>query len=357
MARSGFEADVDDVSMNGDVTSALIGFDAEWERVLAGVMLSQSRGEGAYRLDAEEDHGTVQSSLRGVYPYAQLEVNAKVSAWALAGMGSGDLTLRQDGGEPMPTDITMRLGAVGFKGQVLDGTGPTGLAMNVKSDAMWVGTKSERTTDLIASEGNVTRLRLIVEGKRTFEAGNGAKITPSAELGLRHDAGDAETGTGLEIGAGLSYAAGPLTVEGQVRGLIAHEESGYEEWGASGAIRITPSPSGRGLTLSIAPQWGRTGSATEQLWSAPDATALGTDRVFEGDAQLALDAGYGIGVGHGVLTPYAGLTLGDAGSRTVRTGARWHMGAQAVLGLEGTRRTSGSGEAGNKLMLRVALRF
>ena len=230
--------------MNGDVTSALIGFDAEWERVLAGVMLSQSRGEGAYRLDAEEDHGTVKSSLTGVYPYARIEVNAKITAWALAGMGSGDLTLRQDGGKPMPTDITMRLGAVGFKGQVLEGTGPTGLAMNVKSDAMWVGTKSERTTDLIASEGNVTRLRLIVEGKRTFEAGNGAKITPSAELGLRHDAGDAETGTGLEIGAGLSYAAGPLTVEGQVRALIAHEESGYEEWGASGAIRITPSPSG-----------------------------------------------------------------------------------------------------------------
>ena len=328
--------------MDGDVTSALIGFDAEWERVLAGVMLSQSRGEGAYRLDSGEDHGTVQSSLRGVYPYAQnrgeregLGVGPRGDRVGRPHAAPGRTT------EPMPTDITMRMGAVGFKGQVLDGTGPSGLAMNVKSDAMWVGTKSERTSDLIASEGNVTRLRLIVEGERTFEAGNGARFTPSAELGLRHDAGDAETGTGVEMGAGLSYAAGPLTVEGQVRGLIAHEESGYEEWGASGAIRITPSPSGRGLTLSIAPQWGRTGSATEQLWSAPDATALGTDRVFEGDARLALDAGYGIGVGHGVLTPYAGLTLGDAGSRTVRTGARWHMGAHAVLGLEGTRRTSG----------------
>ena len=32
--------------MDGDVTSGLIGFDAEWERVLAGVMLSQSTGEG-----------------------------------------------------------------------------------------------------------------------------------------------------------------------------------------------------------------------------------------------------------------------------------------------------------------------
>ena len=212
VARSGFEAEVDDVTMDADVTSGLIGFDAEWERLLAGVMLSQSSGEGSYRLSEENGGGTgtVESSLTGIYPYARLELNRQVSAWALAGAGSGELTLQQEGDKAMPTDITMRMGALGVKGQVLDGTGPSGLAMNVKSDAMWVGTKSERTTDLIASEGNVSRLRLIVEGKRTFEVASGARITPSAELGLRHDAGDAETGTGIEMGAGLSYAAGRL---------------------------------------------------------------------------------------------------------------------------------------------------
>ena len=359
VARSGFDAEVDDVTMDGDVTSGLIGFDAEWERVLAGVMLSQSTGEGSYRLSTENGAkaGTVESSLSGVYPYVQLDLNATVSAWALAGAGSGELTLRQEGDKAMPTDITMRMGAVGVKGQVLDGTGASGLAMNVKSDAMWVGTQSERTADMVATQGDVTRLRVIVEGERAFDMGGGATFTPSAEVGLRHDAGDAETGTGLEMGAGLSYAAGPLTVEGQVRMLVAHEESGYEEWGASGAIRITPSASGRGLTLSIAPQWGRTGSATEQLWSARDATALGPDRAFEGDARLALDAGYGVGVGHGVLTPYAGLTLGDAGSRTVRTGTRWQLGPDIVVGLEATRQTSDASEGANEVRLRAALRF
>ena len=359
VARSGFDAEVDDVTMDGDVTSGLIGFDAEWERVLAGVMLSQSGGEGSYRLSEENGGrtGTVESALTGIYPYARLELNRQVSAWALAGLGSGDLTLHQEGDKAMPTDITMRVGAVGFKGQVLDGTGASGLAVNVKSDAMWVGTKSERTSDMVATQGDVTRLRLIVEGERAFTLAAGGTFTPSAELGLRHDAGDAETGTGLEMGAGLSYAAGPLTVEGQVRMLVAHEESGYEEWGASGSMRITPSASGRGLTLSIAPQWGRTGSATEQLWSARDPTALGTDRVFEGDARLALDAGYGVGVGHGVLTPYAGLTLGDAGSRTVRTGMRWQVTPNAVFGLEATRQTSDAAEAVNEARLRAALRF
>ena len=86
--------------MDGDVTTGLVGFDAEWERALAGVMLSQSRGEGSYELNAEkgDDAGTVESSLTGVRPYMRIDLNAKVSAWALAGAGSGELTLHQEGG-------------------------------------------------------------------------------------------------------------------------------------------------------------------------------------------------------------------------------------------------------------------
>ena len=186
VATGRFETEENNVTMDGDVTTGLIGFDAEWERALAGMMIAQSSGEGSYELDAEkgDDAGTVESSLTGVYPYARIDLNAKVSAWALAGMGSGELTLHQKDGKSMPTDISLRMGAVGVKGQVLDGTGPSKVAMNVKSDAMWVGTKSEDTDELAPTEGDVTRIRLILEGNRAFELGNGATFTPSAELGL-----------------------------------------------------------------------------------------------------------------------------------------------------------------------------
>ena len=361
VATGGFETEEDSVTMDGDVTTGLIGLDAEWERALAGMMLSQSNGKGSYQLDAAkgDDAGTVESSLTGVYLYARVNLNRQVSAWALAGMGSGELTLHQEDGESMPTDISMRMGAVGVKGQVLDGSGPSGLGLNVKSDAMWVGTKSEDTDELAPTEGDVTRLRLILQGERVFEAGNGATFTPSAEIGLRHDGGDAETGTGVEVGAGVRYIAGPITIEGQVRTLIAHEASGYEEWGMSGAIRVTPSASGRGLTLSIAPAWGQTGSAAERLWSAHDARAFGADSEFEADSRLAIDAGYGFGLpgNRGVLTPYAGLTLGDSGNRTVRAGTRWQWGPDTVVGVEAIRQASDADEADNQLMLRAALRF
>ena len=248
VSMSGFKAEVDDVTMDGDVTTGLIGFDAEWERVLAGVMVSQSTGEGDYRLSAEQggDAGSVKSSLTGVYPYARLALSGRMSAWALAGAGSGELTLTKEGGKPMPTDITMRMGAVGVEGHVLDGAGASGVALNVKSDAMWVGTKSERTHDMAATEGDVTRLRLIVEGERSFEVASGATFTPSAQLGVRHDGGDAETGTGVEVGAGLRYTVGAVTIEDQARALVAHEASDYEEWGMSGAVRVTPRRLGAG---------------------------------------------------------------------------------------------------------------
>ena len=172
------------------------------------------------------------------------------------------------------------------KGKVLDGTGTGRLTMNVKSDAMWVGTKSKRTNDMIATEGDVTPLRLVLEGKRTFAIVGGdmtfaivggAVFVPSGEVGLRFDGGDAETGAGVEVGAGLRYTIGSVTMEAQARTLVAHEAAGYEEWGLGGAIRVAAKPSGRGLTLSIAPAWGRTGSAAERLWSAHDATALESD--------------------------------------------------------------------------------
>ena len=143
-----------------------------------------------------------------------------------------------------------------------------------------------------------------------------------------------------------------------MRSLVAHEDSDYEEWGMSGAIRVTPDK-GRGLTLTIAPAWGQTGSAAERLWSAHDARALGTDSEFEANSRIAIDTGYGFGIpgNRGVLTPYAGLTLGDAGNRTVRTGTRWQFNPNTVVSVEATRQASDAGEPTSEVRLRAALRF
>ena len=345
----GFDTKENGVTLDGDVTTGLLGADARWDRLLAGIMVSWSEGDGSYRLDPEidQDEGKVESRLTGFYPYLEAKLNERVSAWGLVGFGSGALTLRRES-EVLEVDLGMRMGAIGMKGQVLDGSGPSGIGLKVKSDAMWVETKSDSTEGMVGTQGEVSRLRLIVQGERQFELEGGATFVPSAELGLRVDDGDAETGAGIEMGVGARYARGALSIEGQFRALVAHEASGYEEWGASGALRVNPSASGRGLSLSITPVWGKAGSRTEGLWSARDARDLEPGGEFEARGRIETELGYGIGVpgSRGVVTPYTGLSFGE-GERSVRAGTRWSLGEGAVMGLEGTRHQGSEGEPGS----------
>ena len=336
-----------------------MGVDAKWECTLAGVLLSQSRGTGSYRQRAgARDSGGVESTLTGVYPYGRLELTERVSAWGVAGIGWGDIELRRDGHDTMRADTAMRMGALGVTGQVLDGTGPEALGVNVRTDALWVRMRSADTEELAPTEGEVTRLRLIVEGERRFELGASATLTPSGEVGVRLDGGDAETGAGVELGVAARLESGSFAMEGRVRGLVAHEDTGYEEWGASGAVRIRPGASGRGLTLSIQPVWGRAASAAEQLWSAPDARAFERGEAFEAEGRLEAELGYGLSVPGtvGVVTPYTGLSLIEKGSRTVRAGARWQMSPKARLGLEGAR-AQRDGQTAHDVMLRLRVEF
>ena len=185
-------------------------------------------------------------------------------------------------------------------------------------------------------------MRFLLEGSHGIVLAGGQSLRPSLEVGLRHDGGDAETGTGIELGAGVRYAAPALglTVEGKARGLLAHEDTDYREWGASGSVRIDPGAAGRGLSLTLAPAWGADSGGAERLWSARDARGLAANDTFEPAGRLAAEAGYGLGAfgGRGLMTPFAGLSLSDAGSRTWRSGVRWTLGTDVSFAAESTRR-------------------
>ena len=84
-----------------------------------------------------------------------------------------------------------------------------------------------------------------------------ATLTPSIEAGVRHDAGDAEEGVGFEIGAGLAFQRPGVSIEGKVRTLVAHDDSAYEEWGASLRVRVSPGNDGGGLSLTVTPTGGQ----------------------------------------------------------------------------------------------------
>ena len=362
-AAGGFAAEVDDTRLDGNVTTGFLGAHVDAGRWLGGVAFSMSEGAGDYALIDGEDRGDVESSLTALYPYARFGLTDKVDVWGLAGYGTGELALHRnpdtDRARTYRPDIAMRMGALGARGEVLSPAQPGGLTIAVKSDVFWVGTTSERVAGLMGSEADVSRGRLLVEGSRTFETG-AAALTPSIELGLRHDAGDAETGTGIEVVAGLRYTSGAATAEGTVRTLVAHEDAGYEEWGASGTLRIDPGQSGRGLSLSLSPTWGAAASGVNRLRSLPDAHGLAPEQELGAGGRLEAQLGYGIAVtdNRGVLTTYTGLSLAEGGARTVRAGVRWNVAPGTVLGLQGTRdERSGETNPANAIRFQAELRW
>ena len=372
-SESSFDGNADGLSLDGDVTTFTLGADATQGDWLAGLAMAHSTGEGTFRDEgAGPDEaeggargaGTLESTLTTFHPYARWALNEKVSVWGILGYGTGDLTLDIAEVGRWTTATEMRMAAAGARGVLVPAPEGGGFELAARTDALLMRMTSDAAStdagNLDATQADVSRLRLILDGSRTFGIGERGTLTPRLEMGVRHDAGDAEQGTGLELGASLRYASGAVSIEGAVRGLLAHEDTDYREWGASGAIRIDPGARGRGLSLSVTPSWGNASSAAERMWSARDAAGLAQGDDFEAKTRFETELGYGLRAprGLGAITPYTGLTLSDGDSRTWRAGARWKLSDATSLSLEGTREERGGDEANtNAVMLRFSARF
>ena len=363
-SSASFEGETDGVQLSGDVTTGLLGADVGTDDWIAGVALSAAKGDGPFALTGKKPSsrksGTVDSALTSVHPYAQIQATDRLALWAIGGYGTGDMTIAQERGYPIKTDIDMTMAAIGARGTVLDSGAGDALDLELRTDALWLRATSDATTDMMGAKADVTRLRLMIDTSRGFTFANGDTLTPSLEAGIRQDGGDAETGLGFELGGCLQYQGDGVTIKGSVRTLVAHDDSAYEEWGASASIQIDPGSDGRGMSLAIAPTWGSAASEAEQLWGARDATKLVGSEEFEAEAHLNAEVGYGLGgpLGMGTLTPYAGVTLADGAERTLRAGLRWKASQSATVALEAERQDEGADASPtNALMLRASVRF
>ena len=349
-AAEGFEADVHDTRLDGDTATGFLGADVAGGRWLMGAAVSHSESDGsmapASGSASARERSDVEITLTGVYPYARMTLSERVSLWGLAGVGQGTLTVSERGRAPAETDIGMNMGALGARGTMLTPSETGGVELALRSDAFWVRMSSDeaRTAadgDLADIRTDASRVRLFLEAEREFEVRGEGTLTPSLEVGVRRDGGDAETGTGFEAGAGMRYAAKGIAIEGAVRRLVVHEDGGYREWGAAGSVRIDPGASGRGLSLTLAPAFGAGPSDAERPWSLGDARGLAGDAGTGAGSRLEAEVGYGWWLPtavRGMLTPYTGLSFSDRGTRAWRLGARLMMTRDISFGLEGTRR-------------------
>ena len=263
------------------------------------------------------------------------------------------------------------MGAVGLRGVLVEAPAGGGMELAAKTDGMVVRTSSAAARgadggNMAASEAEVTRLRLGLQATwHGMDAGGGV-LTPMMELGVRHDGGDAETGYGADIGAGLSWSdpARGLTAGVRARALLMHEAEGFRERGVSGTLSWDPEPAtalGPSLTLSQTLGAASSGGA-EALLGRRHLEGLVPGDSGDDLERRSLDArlGYGFALFGGGYTgtPELGLGLTEA-HREVSLG--WRLAEVRSAGLafgldvEGARRESAAGAAAPEHRLGLGL--
>ena len=313
-SRSHFRGLEDALSLDGDVRTTMVGADYSRGALTLGLSVGRTLGLGGY---SGPSGGRMSTSMTGFYPWVGYQVNDRVSVWGVTGYGTGALSLTPDGARALETGVSMAMSAVGTRGELIGSRATGGFALAFKADAMWVGAASDLLDGaagrLNASEAGVTRLRTALEGSRGFTLGGRLSLTPSVEVGLRRDGGDAETGAGMDVGGGLAFSdrVTGLSLDVRVRTLVVHQAEGFSERGMSLSFGWDPTPSSPlGLTARVAPSWGgQARGGTEALWGNQMAYGMGSQQMYGSGGQLNAEMGYGLPVGaRFVGTPKVGIS-------------------------------------------------
>ena len=310
-AHGTFEGEESETPLDGEVTTGMLGVDYARGRWLAGLALTQSEGEGDYRGTAA---GKVESSLTAAIPYAALQASEWLKFWGAAGYGTGDATLTPNGGDAMQADTDWTMAALGMRSDVLvppeEGAGP---ALAVVSDAFSARMSSDRSTDFVATESDLTRLRFGLEGSWRMALDGGGMLTPKIELGARHDGGDAETGFGVELGGGFAWVDPGLGLSFRFEGrtLIAHDDDALEDRGVSASLVYRSDlASARGPSFSLRQDiGGRASGGLDALFTSD--TLANSIGVGDSAGRWQAEAAWGFAAfdGRFVGSPHVGLGL------------------------------------------------
>ena len=362
-AQSSFYGREGTLALDGAVRTTMFGTDYARGPLVVGLSVANSRGLGGYD---GVSAGRAASAVTGFYPWLGYRLTERVSVWGVTGYGAGGLTLTPKGGPALESGLTMKMAAAGARGELVAG-GPDGFGLAFKTDALRVATAVEGVDGpagrLAAAAAAVSRVRAALEGSRGFTPKGRVSLTPSVEVGLRHDAGDAEQGAGIDVGGGLtvSDASTGLAADVRVRMLLAHEAEGFRERGMSVSLSYNPTPqTPLGLTARVAPSWGgQATSGAEALWGRETMAGMAHGRLAQG-SRLDGEVGYGLPVGSRFVgTPRVGFSTSEYG-RDYRVGYALGVlqteGLAFELGVDAQRRERPSlGGADNGVLGRASV--
>ena len=349
----GASDDEDSVEWGGSVWSARLGADMRFvDSLLTGLVVSWTSGGLDYtdELAPSDREGTYATWLISAYPYVGWS-STDFGLWATGGFGFGGVSI-DDADEDMEAqeaDLTQwSLGAgasvtlLSTEGFIAGGT--TDLKLKAEGFLAGASVAENEAKTIEQLDVGVNQARAAIEASHAQYFAGGGSLKPSLEIGGRFDGGDGETGAGIEVGGGLTYAdpGSGLTVAAGGRALVIRDGN-YGEWGLTGLIQLDPNAAGHGLMMSVRPAFGVTASGINGLWEH------GTFDLLAGGqpgGRVEAEIGYGLpafGMA-GVLTPFAAAALTDAGAHSLSLGGRLELGPAFDLILEAVRSDSASAD-------------
>ncbi len=320
------------LSLDGDVRTSMLGVEYTRGPLVVGMSLSHSRSLGGYK---GVDGGQVLSSVTGLYPWVGYKATDRITLWGVTGYGLGSLSLTpQIGVAPttmglaLKSGLSMAMVAAGTRGKLIGAGGRHGFRLAFKADALWVDTSTVDVNgpawNLAGTDAAVTRLRTALEGSRGFSFGNALSLVPGVEVGIRHDGGDAERGSGVDIGGELLVSSPEmgLSAEVRMRTLLAHNAEGFRDWGVSVSLSFDPMPSTPlGFKARMEPSWGgREQGGAEALWRGGPVSVKAARGGHVSGGRVLTVLGYGMALGdHLIGTPRIGFST-SAAAREYRLG-------------------------------------
>ena len=321
----GFKGRMDGDSWDGKQLTGWLGADARMnERLLAGIAVSRVSGESEYRIDlgtGDFGDGEIETSLTAVWPYVQMSMENGGSLSLILGAGTGTSEHRPKDEPIENVDLSFLAGSLGGQVPLTSGDGFT---LSAIGGANLARLKTEETTSAPAIGGIKAESWRLWGGVEARHEGvalseSGATAAWRGSLRVRQDGGDGLTGTGAEITSGilLSSPSSRFSVDMYGRWLAMHSEDGAGSWGAGLEARLRPGPDGRGLSLSLVPEWG-----SMQSGALDGDNAFASDRDDEpGAATLTARSGFGFAMGKGLMTPFIEVQLKDGEHESERYSA------------------------------------
>ena len=352
--------------VDGNGFSGAIGIDLQpIPRLVTGLSLTTSRWGLDYTTTTagSRAEGSYEIGVTTVNPYVNWLATEQLSLWATFGYGRGEVEQTPEGGAAAARSdgLTSWAGGLRFEAIPAVGDGITGegspFALAFKVDGA--------TSSFLDTQVQLARLAAEVSRSFTVETG---LLTTALELGwsirsvsdqdglddLEQRIADKNSSGGAELSGRVHWLNVDGSASATVDARVLLGGGDRSEWGMGGQLRITPSKrdgEGEGLSFSLQPSFGVTGTRLDELWSLSGDGDLAISNDQPGgrlDAELA----YGFPLGNALLTPYTEVAWEEAAS-TYGAGLRYGLNPLLELDLKGAHRSRAAGNDENRLLLEV----